>query len=302
MKSVWKTLNLNFNSIRRSSVGDRLDRALRSTLFVFLVIAAPKGQSGRRTKASITKVEEASAPAETSTLDTNDRSLLAEKTFEFKSEDENEQDSSMDTMLRKPSVVKSKLEKKTSNGTDSSSTPFAKRRPIRPAVPVEEPPATIVFGQTANGSSVSYQPRAAAPAPVVTPTKASTTNGKSSPKKRERASPKQPSATSSSDESPAPEFHSASPTVTTKFTTQRKPIIKPLAFNRPATKNDMDGKHDIRTGFLSKSDEQEVLDALEQLRATKTFEEAEQEAKRRFEHILCLNLNRTHVDVPQECE
>ena len=211
----------------------------------------------------------------------------------------------MDTMLRKPSVVKSKLEKQTSNGTDSSNTPFAKRRQIRPAVPAEEPPATIVFGQTANGSSVSYQPRAAtaaAPAPVVTPTKASTTNGKGSPKKRERASPKQPSAPSSSDESPAPEFHSASPTVTTKFTTQRKPIVKPLAFNRSATKNDMDGKHDIRTGFLSKSDEQEVLDALEQLRATKTFEEAEQEAKRRFEHILCLNLNRTHVDVPQECE
>jgi hypothetical protein len=62
------------------------------------------------------------------------------------------------------------------------------------------------------------------------------------------------------------------------------------------------GQHDIRTGFLSPFEEQEVLDALDQLGSTKTFEEAEQKAKRRFEHILCLNLNRTHVDVPQECK
>jgi len=59
-------------------------------------------------------------------------------------------------------------------------------------------------------------------------------------------------------------------------------------------------QHDIRTGFLSSFEEQEVLDALEQLGPLKTFEEAEQKAKRRFEHILCLNLNRTHVDIPQD--
>ena len=264
------------------------------------LVSAPKLQGGRRTKASITKVEEPAALAEASSSNANDRSLLAERTFEFKSDDENEQNTSMDTILRKPSVVKTKLEKQPTNGTESSNTPFAKRRPIRPAVPTEEPPPTIVFGKTANGSSVSYQPRAPA-APVETPTKANNANGTSSPKKRERVSPKQPPAASSSDESPAPEFHSASPTVTTKFTTQRKPIIKPQAFNRSGMKNDMEGKHDIRTGFLSGSEEQEVLDALEQ-RSPKTFDEAEQEAKRRFEHILCLNLNRTHVDVPQECE
>ena len=86
-----------------------------------------------------------------------------------------------------------------------------------------------------------------------------------------------------------------------KFTTQRK-IVKPQAFNHSSTNNNLDGKHDIRTGFLSASEEQEVLDALEQMRSTKTFEEAEHVAKRRFEHILCLNLNRTHVDVPQECK
>ena len=62
------------------------------------------------------------------------------------------------------------------------------------------------------------------------------------------------------------------------------------------------GQHDIRTGFLSPFEEQEVLDALDQLGSTKTFDEAEQKAKRRFEHILCLNLNRTHVDIPQECK
>ncbi|CAF5195656.1 unnamed protein product [Rotaria magnacalcarata] len=66
-----------------------------------------------------------------------------------------------------------------------------------------------------------------------------------------------------------------------------------------STNNSLSGQHDIRTGFLSPFEEQEVLDALEQL-GSKTFEEAEQKAKRRFEHILCLNLNRTHVDIPQE--
>jgi len=63
------------------------------------------------------------------------------------------------------------------------------------------------------------------------------------------------------------------------------------------------GQHhrfDTRIGFLSPFEEQEIFDAVDQLRSTKTFEEAEQIAKRRFEHILCLNLNKTNVDLPQE--
>jgi len=125
-------------------------------------------------------------------------------------------------------------------------------------------------------------------------------NGTSSGRKRGRPRLKQPSASSSNEDSPAPEFNSASPTVTTKFTTQRKPITKPQAFMNSSTNNILSGQHDIRTGFLSPFEEQEVLDAIDQLGSTKTFEEAEQKAKRRFEHILCLNLNRTHVDIPQE--
>ena len=41
---------------------------------------------------------------------------------------------------------------------------------------------------------------------------------------------------------------------------------------------------------------------IDQLRSSKTFDEAEQIARRRFEQILCLNLNKTSVDVPQECK
>lgn len=64
------------------------------------------------------------------------------------------------------------------------------------------------------------------------------------------------------------------------------------------------GQHhrfDTRIGFLSPFEEQEVFDVIDQLRSTKTFEEAEQLARRRFEHILCLNLNKTNVNIPQEC-
>jgi hypothetical protein len=71
-----------------------------------------------------------------------------------------------------------------------------------------------------------------------------------------------------------------------------------------ALNNILVGQHhrfDIRTGFLSPYEEHEVFDAIDQLRPTQTFDEAEQIARRRFEHILCVNLNRTHVDVPQEC-
>ena len=248
-----------------------------------------KGQPGRRTKTPVTKPEEPAQPSAISALDPADRSLLAEKTFEFKSDEE---DSSTDTPLRKTPSVKIKLTKQVSNDSDSGPTPPSKRRYIRKSIPSDGKPSNTVSGQTANGSSVSHQ--------TTTPTKAMTTtttdlvNGSAGGKKRGRPSAKQPSASSSNEESPAPEFHSASPTVTTKFTTQRKPIVKPQAFMNSSG-------HDIRTGFLSPFEEQEVLDALDQL-GSKTFEEAEQRAKRRFEHILCLNLNRTHVDIPQECK
>jgi hypothetical protein len=251
-------------------------------------LVSSKGQPGRRPKTSATKPEEPSEPTGISALDPADRSLLAEKTFEFKSDEE---DSSTDAPLRKTPLVKIKLSKQTSNDSDSNPTPPTKRRYIRKSVQSDEKPSNIVFGQTANGSSVSYQ--------QTTPVKSNETNlvnGISSGKKRGRPRLKQPSASSSNEEGPAPEFNSASPTVTTKFTTQRKPIVKPQAFMNSA------GQHDIRTGFLSPFEEQEVLDALDQLGSTKTFEEAEQKAKRRFEHILCLNLNRTHVDIPQECK
>ena len=238
-------------------------------------------------------------------MDPADRSLLAEKTFEFKSEDE---DSVAETPIRKTPSVKIKLSKRTSNDSDSNTTPPTKRPHIRRPVPSEDkstsnPSSTTVFGQTANGSSVSYQQRTPPIEPVETTPKKSDSadmvNGTGSGKKRGRATAEKPPASPSNDDSPAPEFHSASPAVTTKFTTQRKPIIKPQAFmNSSATS----GQHDIRTGFLSPFEEQEVLDALEQLGSMKTFEEAEQKAKRRFEHILCLNLNRTHVDIPQECK
>ena len=251
-------------------------------------LAPSKGQPGRRPKTSVTKPDESSQPSAIAALDPADRSLLAEKTFEFKSDEE---DSLTETPIRKTPSVKIKLSKQVSNDSDSGPTPPSKRRYIRKSVQSDEKPATTVFGQTANGSTVSYQ--------ATTSVESTTTehvNGTGSGKKRGRPSLKQRSVSSSNEETPAAEFYSASPTVTTKFTTQRKPIVKPQAFMNSS------GQHDIRTGFLSPFEEQEVLDALDQLGSTKTFEEAEQKAKRRFEHILCLNLNRTHVDVPSECK
>ncbi|CAF3531894.1 unnamed protein product [Rotaria sp. Silwood1] len=272
-------------------------------------LVTPKGQPGRRPKPSVTKSEESN---ETPIIDTNNRSLLAEKAFEFKSDDE---DSSTDSPIRKSSSVKIKLSKQTSNDSDSNPTPPNKNRYIPKTILSNEKinststPSTIttVFGQTANGSSVSYEQQTSTNNSVdTTPIKINSTkmiNGSSSGRKRGRPRLKQPSISSSNDDTPpppVPEFNSASPSVTTKFTTQRKPIIKPQAFMNSSTNNIVSGQHDIRTGFLSPFEEQEVLDALEQLGSTKTFEEAEQKAKRRFEHILCLNLNRTHVDIPQE--
>ncbi len=163
----------------------------------------PKGQPGRKPKASITKVEESSEPpsAPASSIDPNDRSLLAEKAFEFKSDDDSSTDESP---VRKTPSVKIKLKKQTSN--DGDSTPPAKRRYIRKsAAPTE---GTTVFGQTANGSSVSYQPRTpAGETPLV--------NGTSTGRKRGRPRLNKPSVITNNEES--------SPT-------PKKSITKPQAF------------------------------------------------------------------------
>ncbi|CAF1347847.1 unnamed protein product [Adineta steineri] len=299
----WESAVREADAALKQTSETRLTEIEPKVQFYTNKLVPPKAQSNRRTKSSITKPEESSEPMSTSTLDPADRSLLAEKTFEFKSDDEN---SSTETPIRKTPSVKIKLSKQTSNDSDSNTTPPTKRPYINRSIHLDEKvnnsnASATVFGQTANGSSVSYQPRASVNNPVdTTPTKSTrtdTVNGTSSGKKRGRPRLNKPSISSSNDDSPAPEFNSASPTVTTKFTTQRKPITKPQAFMNSSVSS---GQHDIRTGFLSPFEEQEVLDALDQLGSTKTFEEAEQKAKRRFEHILCLNLNRTHVDIPQE--
>ncbi|CAF1370201.1 unnamed protein product [Rotaria magnacalcarata] len=293
----WETAVREADDAIKQTSEKRLQNIESKVQFYSKKHTTPKGQPGRRPKIPVAKPEE-------STVDPANRSLLAEKTFEFKSDDE---DSSTESPMRKPSLVKIKLSKKISNDSDSSPSPPRKSTSQPKTVSSEEKPKSTpiktVFGQTANGSSVSYEQRAPTVNPnETTPVKSSATNlanGTSSGRKRGRPRLKQPSGSSSNDDSPAPEFNSASPSVTTKFTTQRKPIVKPQAFMSSSTNNSLSGQHDIRTGFLSPFEEQEVLDALEQL-GSKTFEEAEQKAKRRFEHILCLNLNRTHVDIPQE--
>ena len=308
MKNASKKSNRKFNSIQKDLVDNHFFCFLSCYLWIFSLCAfSSKGQAGRRSKASVVKSEESSKNIQRSALEANDRSLLAEKTFEFKSEDESP---SVNSPIRKASSVKIKLSKKTSDDSDSNSTPPTKHSDPCKSTQSEDQfnsiGTTTVFGQTANGSSVSYQRRA----PVnnlidTTPVKSietNTMNGASSGKKRGRPRLEKPTISSSIEESSVPEFNSVSPSVTTKFTTKRKPIIKPQAFMNSSANDVSSGQHDIRTGFLAPFEEQEVLDALEQLDSTKTFEEAEQKAKRRFEHILCLNLNRTHVDIPQECK
>ncbi|CAF1185720.1 unnamed protein product [Adineta ricciae] len=295
----WESAVREADDAIKQTSEKRLENIEPKIQFYTNKMGTPKGQTGRRPKTSNTKLEEPPVLSVTSTMDPMDRSLLAEKTFEFKSDEE---DSPNETPLRKAPSVKIKLSKRTSNDSDSNTTPPSKRTLMRKTPATEDKlnsnSSTTVFGQTANGSSVSYQQRTLATEPGdTTPIKSNSNdlvNGASSGKKRGRLNP---SKQSSSDDGPAPEFHSASPTVTTKFTTQRKPIQKPQAFMNSSVSS---GQHDIRTGFLSPFEEQEVLDALDQLGSTKTFDEAEQKAKRRFEHILCLNLNRTHVDIPQE--
>ena len=178
-------------------------------------------------------------------------------------------------------AMKIKLKK----SAESNATPPAKRRPVRKSVTPdaeeeeeEEDDGTAEFGQTLNGSSGE------SPSSFVNEKKSA---------RRPRLS--KPSVITNNGE------HSA-----------KKSLTKPRALLSKAPQpvsslNDiLAGQHhrfDIRTGFLSPFEEQEVFDAIDQLKGNKTtFDEAEQSARRRFEQILCLNLNRTHVDIPEECK
>ncbi len=180
---------------------------------------------------SITKAEESPEPpsAPTSSIDPNDRSSLAEKTFEFKSEDDSSTD---DSPVRKTPSVKIKLKKQTSNDGDSITTPPAKRRYIRKsAVPTESP---TVYGQTANGSSVSYQPR--------TPTATNETplvNGTSTGRKRGRPRLNKPAVITNNTDNQTVESNSGSPSVATKLTTPKKSITKPQAFMNKVKKKSL---------------------------------------------------------------
>lgn len=155
-------------------------------------------------------------PSNVSTsMDPADRSLLAEKTFEFKSEDDT---SDEEVPVRKTPSVKIKLKKQTTNDADATVTPPAKRRNVRNSAAPSE--ANTVFAQTANGSSVSFQQRAE--------NETTTVNGSSPGKKRGRPRLSKPSVISANGDIEP----SSSTSVTTKSTTPKaKPnITKPQAF------------------------------------------------------------------------
>lgn len=170
-----------------------------SSLFL---VEPSKGQAGRKSKASIAKAEESSEPA-----DGTGSSIDGNEAFDFKS-DNDEESSADEAPARKNASMKIKLKKQASNDAD---TPPAKRRYVRKsAVPSE---GTTVFGQTANGSSVSYQQRTS------TTTDSPAVNGNSPGKKRGRPRLSKPSViTNSGDNEP----------MTT--TTPKKTITKPKAF------------------------------------------------------------------------
>jgi hypothetical protein len=187
------------------------------------LLVTPKGQPGRKPKASLTKPEDSSEPPSvpTSSIDLSDRSVLAEKTFEFKSEDESSNDESP---VRKTPSVKIKLRKQTSN--DDEDSPPAKRRYIRKS--------TVPGEGTTNGSSVSYQqhtPTSTNETPVV--------NGTSTGRKRGRPRLSKPLVITNNGEIPSEQLSSGSPSVTTKFTTQKKPITKPQAFTNKVRKKSL---------------------------------------------------------------
>ena len=133
-------------------------------------------------------------------MDPNNRSLLAEKTFEFKSEDDLSNDES--SMHKTSSAVKIKVKKQKSNETNSLTTPSAKRHSKEIAT---------VFGQTINGLSVSYQQRT------------STGNDNSTGKKRGRPRLSKPSIITANGEIEKSEA--------TKNSTQKTSITKSQATN-----------------------------------------------------------------------
>jgi hypothetical protein len=280
----WETAVRDADESLKQTSETRLEEIEPKIQFYTSKLAPSKGQSGRKSKASLAKTEEISEPASVtaSSIDPSDRLVLAEKAFEFKSDDD---ESSIDeSPVRKTPSVKIKLKKQSSNDDD---TPPPKRRYIRKSTAPSE--STTVFGQTANGSSVSYQPR--------TPTNdAPLVNGNSTGRKRGRPRLSKPSVITNTEEN-----ESTPPT-------PKKSITKPKAFtdkSHPVSSlnNILVGQHhrfESRIGFLSPFEEQEIFDIIDQLRPKTTFEEAEQLARRRFEHILCLNLNKTNVDIPQE--
>ncbi|CAM4802181.1 unnamed protein product [Rotaria magnacalcarata] len=277
----------------------RLEEIEPKVQFYTSKITTSKAQPGRKPKGSIAKSDDTSesSNAPTSSMDVTDRSLLAEKTFEFKSDDESSSDT---TPVRKTPSVKIKFKKQTSHDADFTTTPPAKRRNARNSSAQKD--SAAVFEEAANGSSISHGQRT----PTNT-TEAAPASGNSTGKKRGRPRLSKPSVITNGDVEKAESNADTTP-IPTKLTTAKPSITKPQAFRN--TSNPVSslntilvGQHhrfDTRIGFLSPYEEQEIFDTIDRIRPTKTFEEAEQIAKQRFEHILCLNLNKTHVDIPQE--
>ena len=184
-------------------------------------LVTPKGQSGRRSKASLAKADESSETASNAggSSNPNDRSV-AEKTFEFKSEDESSEEET--APVRKTPSVKIKLKKETSNDADSTTTPPAKRRYVRKSNQTGED-----AGEHDEPENGSRQLR--------TPTKAgsqspSIVNGSGSAKKRGRSSISKPSVITNNGNDEQVESDSTSPSATGKTTTPKRSITKPQAF------------------------------------------------------------------------
>lgn len=203
VKLVWKTSNQKCSSTPRNSVC--FSHHTTHSIIVDILLDTAKGQPGRKSKASAAKAEESSEPvsAAASSADPNEPSALIDKAFDFKSDDD--ESSADETTTRKSSSMKIKLKKQTSNDTD---TPPAKRRYVRKSNAASE--GTTVFGQTANGSSVSYQQR-------VSTSETPTTNGNSPGKKRGRPRLSKPSVINSNGDNES-------------ATTPKKSITKPKAF------------------------------------------------------------------------
>ena len=186
----------------------------------------PKGQSGRRSKASLAKADESSETASNAggSSNPNDRSL-AEKTFEFKSDEESSEDEEAAPPVRKTPSMKIKLKKQASNDADST-TPPAKRRYVRKSNQTGEG-----AGEHEEAENGSHQLR--------TPTKAgsqspSMVNG--SAKKRGRSAINKPSVITNNGDDQQVESDSTSPSATGKATTPKRSITKPQAFTNKVSR------------------------------------------------------------------